>query len=86
MLALPNGLDHRRIGVTASTRVGNAVVRNRVRRRIREIFRKDRNVLPQSIDLVVIARTASPGARMSELVDAFHEGAAMLGARLETRG
>ena len=34
-----NRLGHNRLGVTVSTKLGHAVVRNRVRRRIREIFR-----------------------------------------------
>ena len=35
-----NRLGHNRLGVTVSTKLGHAVVRNRVRRRIREIFRQ----------------------------------------------
>jgi len=45
-----------RLGVTASRRVGNAVVRNRIKRRIREWFRQHRSELPANRDLVVIAR------------------------------
>jgi ribonuclease P protein component len=48
-----------RLGVTASRRVGNAVVRNRVKRRIREWFRRDGQVLLRGRDLVVIARPAA---------------------------
>jgi ribonuclease P protein component len=45
-----------RLGVTVSSRVGNAVVRNRVKRLIREIFRERRLMLPAALDIVVIAR------------------------------
>lgn len=45
-----------RLGVTASRRVGNAVQRNRVKRRIREWFRCHRDELPGGRDIVVIAR------------------------------
>ena len=34
-----NGLDHNRLGVTVSTKLGTAVVRNRARRRLREVYR-----------------------------------------------
>ena len=49
----------RRLGITVSKRVGNAVVRNRVKRRVREWFRATRARLVASTDLVVIGR---PGA------------------------
>ena len=34
----PNGRDHNRLGITTSTKLGCAVVRNRARRRLREVF------------------------------------------------
>lgn len=46
----------RRLGVTVSKRVGNAVIRNRIKRRIREWFRHARERLPDESDVVVIAR------------------------------
>jgi ribonuclease P protein component len=45
-----------RLGVTVSRRVGNAVTRNRVKRRIREWFRKVRSELATDTEIVVIAR------------------------------
>ena len=48
-----------RLGVTVSRKVGNAVVRNRVKRRIREWFRGGRAALGLGIDLVVIGRSGA---------------------------
>ena len=45
-----------RLGVTVSSRVGNAVVRNRVKRLVREIFRARRPLLGATLDIVVIAK------------------------------
>lgn len=45
-----------RLGITASRRVGIAVVRSLVKRRIREWFRRHRGEFPVSRDIVVIAR------------------------------
>ena len=45
-----------RLGVVASRKVGNAVVRNRAKRLIREAFRKQTAQMPPGLDLVVIAR------------------------------
>lgn len=51
---VPNELSHPRMGITASRKVGNAVVRHRLKRRVKEIYRrwKERDQLP-SLDLVV---------------------------------
>jgi ribonuclease P protein component len=51
--------------------VGNAVVRVRIRRLIRDIFRKRRDKLPAGIDLVLIARNSAKDADYEALSRAF---------------
>jgi ribonuclease P protein component len=48
--------ESRRLGISVSRKVGNAVVRNRIKRGVRDWFRRQRGLLPESLDLVVIAR------------------------------
>ncbi|HEV8582352.1 MAG TPA: ribonuclease P protein component [Thermoanaerobaculia bacterium] len=50
----PNQLGHPRIGITASRKVGKAVARQRLKRRIKEIYRRwqDRSQLP-AVDMVI---------------------------------
>ena len=52
----PNGLPQSRLGVTTPARLGNAVLRNRLRRRLREVFRRHRAQLPGGWDILVNPR------------------------------
>jgi ribonuclease P protein component len=56
-----------RIGLITSRRVGGAVVRNRVRRRLREIVRADRALLVPDCWLVLIARQRAASTAFAEL-------------------
>ncbi len=56
VIAKRNGLDITRLGVTVGRRVGNAVVRNRTKRLLREFFRLNKLRLPRGYDLVFVAR------------------------------
>ena len=56
-----------RVGFVTSRRVGGAVVRNRVRRRLREIVRRNQHTLVNGLWLVVVARPASARAASAAL-------------------
>ena len=62
---LPNGLGVSRYGITVSRHVGKAVVRNRIKRRLREILRKV-NLQP-GLDFVIIARASAAQADYSKM-------------------
>src|SRR3954462_9980521 len=64
-LCLPE--DRLRAGFVTSRRVGSAVVRNRVRRRLREIFRRHQNELRPSFHVVTIAGPVAARATFAEL-------------------
>ncbi len=67
LIAHAAGLDRPRLGVTISKRVGGAVVRNSVRRRIREAFRRNRGAITSDIDIVIHVRPAAIEARFKDL-------------------
>jgi len=52
----PNQLPRNRFGIVTSKKIGNAVVRNRAKRQLRAIIRKNEAQLPPGNDVVVVAR------------------------------
>ena len=66
-----NRLEVTRVGLTVSTKLGHAVVRNRVRRRLREIVRHNASCLPSGYDIVIVARTAAVEAEFAALEKSF---------------
>ncbi|MBF0448050.1 MAG: ribonuclease P protein component [Magnetococcales bacterium] len=60
-----------RLGMTVSRKVGNAVVRNRIKRTIREFFRKNRGQLVPALSCVVIARPRAGQTANSELTQSL---------------
>ena len=66
-----NRLGHNRLGVTVSVKLGHAVVRNRARRRIRELYRTNEHRLLPGYDVVVVARARVIYGRYPELERSF---------------
>lgn len=67
----PNDLDRARVGITVSGRVGKAVARNRIRRRLREALRARVERIKKGQDILVIARPPSARATWPELTQAL---------------
>ena len=82
-VALPNSTTHTRLGLTVSSKVGNAVVRNRIRRHLREAFRARRALLPKGYDVVLIARQSAATADSAQLWAAFESVAAQLSRKYQ---
>ena len=59
VVCVPGLHEDSRLGITVSRRVGNAVERNRVKRRVREFFRLNRERLQPTQDILVIARVGA---------------------------
>lgn len=60
-----------RLGITVSGKLGKAVVRNKIRRRLREIYRTNESALLPGVDLVIVARGRALRAAYGELERSF---------------
>ncbi len=71
LYARPNRIGGNRVGITAGKKLGHAVVRNRVRRRLREIYRLNEDRFAPGWDIVVVARSRCIDADFQKLTHAY---------------
>lgn len=68
---ISNALEYPRLGVIVSRKHGNAVQRNRIKRRFRAIFRNNRFRISAPVDLVMIPKIPSAESRYRDFEDDF---------------
>lgn len=71
LYARKNSLGINRVGITVSKKLGHAVVRNRVRRRLREVYRLNEERFTPGWDIVVVARSRCIGADFGKLTQGY---------------
>ena len=74
-----------RLGYTVSTKLGHAVVRNRVRRRLREIYRLNAPKLKSGYDIVIVARVRCVDAEYRQMEKSFLSACEKLGLMAEAQ-
>ena len=82
LYARRNRLGEHRVGITVSKKLGHAVVRNRTRRRLREIYRLNEAQFQPGWDIVVVARTRAVEAPFEKLTASYLALAAKAGVLL----
>ena len=86
LYARPNRQPINRIGFTVTVKLGHAVIRNRIRRRLREIYRLHENELKCGQDLIVVARSRAVDAAYADLERDFLYASEKLGLREKMEG
>ena len=71
LYARRNRTSSNRVGITVSKKLGHAVVRNRVRRRLREAYRLNEAQFQPGWDIVVVARTKAVSAPFDKLTEGY---------------
>ena len=86
LYARKNRLQANRVGITVSKKLGKAHIRNRVRRRLREIYRLNEEKFLPGYDIVVVARSRAIGADFGKLTGAYLQLAKKAGILKESDG
>jgi ribonuclease P protein component len=84
LYARRNRSPYNRVGITVSKKLGKAHIRNRVRRRLREVYRIHEDMFQSGWDIVVVARTKAVFCDFSELTKAYLSLAEKAGILKET--
>jgi len=71
LIYLSNKLAYSRVGVVASRKVGNAVTRNKAKRWMRELYRRNKDLFAFPIDFLMVASAEMKDATWVELVDHY---------------
>ena len=73
LYARKNRTSTNRVGITVSKKLGKANVRNRIRRRLREVYRLNEGLFQPGWDIVVVARTRGIHAPFDVLTEKYLE-------------
>lgn len=84
LYARKNRTGTNRVGVTVSKKLGKAHVRNRIRRRLREVYRLNEEKFQPGWDIVVVARSRAVDAKFHRLEDSYLALAAKAGILKES--
>jgi len=71
LVYVDNSSGFSRLGVVASRKIGRAVVRNRVKRRIRELFRRNKILISRPLDIVAIGKGEAGSISWTEFREDF---------------
>jgi ribonuclease P protein component len=85
LIGLSSALAYSRVGVVASRKVGNAVARNKAKRWMRDLFRRNKELLRSPVDLLIVASAAIREATWAELEESYLQAVGKIFEKKRTR-
>ncbi len=82
----PNNLGYRRLGIVVSRKIRKATQRNKVKRWIRELFRRNKNWFPENCDLIIIPHPNLLSLSYKEFLEKTKKGLLSLRSKTEFYG
>jgi len=80
-----SALPYSRLGVVASRKVGGAVVRNKAKRWMRELFRRNRDLLESPVDMLIVAMPDMARVTWAEVREEYLQAVREVGRRMRRR-
>jgi ribonuclease P protein component len=71
LIYLSNNFSFSRIAVVASKKIGNAVARNKIKRWMRDLFRRNKELLKSPFDIIIVAKKEIQNATWSTLKEEY---------------
>ncbi len=78
-----NSVGIRRLGIVVSKKIGKAVKRNRAKRLIREVFRKNKEIFPEKSDIIIIPHPSIVKLKYNEVEEKFLKALKRFGEKSE---
>jgi ribonuclease P protein component len=76
-----NDLGYSRLGIVVNRKIGKAVVRNKIKRWVRELFRRNKNLIPLPVDMLVVATRGIEGVSWSDFREEYFRTLSRIGRR-----
>lgn len=81
LVYFPNDLDYSRMAVIVSKKIGNAVSRNKIKRWMRDLFRRNKDLLKDHLDILIVVKREIQEASWSSLRESYISAIDSIGKR-----
>ncbi len=81
LIYLRNELGYSRLGIVVKRKIGKAVTRNKIKRWVRELFRRHKSLIPFSLDMLIVATQSIEGVSWKDFREEYFQALQKIGQR-----